>query len=227
MLSKCYLPITDRLSPNGPDFGELKAPPDPIHPRQPENARPISALPSVPPIHVTPATPDEGTRHIHTIYVPSEELAPIEEQLSPTTEKDASKSKKVQQMLKNRVHKGHARISTISKKIGHGVARTGSLRRSNSAPGQFELISMSEYLVFFFAHDLSVQIFIPSSVPHITRHPRYTHVDSSDLSFSHRTMAYQAGRLHPHRLHPSHLPNKQREGIVGRQGKTGCSAICG
>ena len=52
-------------------------------------------------------------------------------------EKDTSTSRKVQQMLKNRVHKGHVTISTISKKFGHGVVRTksGNLRRSNSAPG--------------------------------------------------------------------------------------------
>lgn len=48
-----------------------------------------------------------------------------------SSDRDTSKSKKVQQMFKNQVHKGHARISTISKK----VVRNGTLRRSNSTPG--------------------------------------------------------------------------------------------
>lgn len=52
---------------------------------------------------------------------------------------DGSKSKKekVQKMLKTGVHKGQERITTISRKIGHGVARHGSLRRTNSTPGDF------------------------------------------------------------------------------------------
>lgn len=50
-------------------------------------------------------------------------------------EKD-KKGKRVQQMLKNQVYKQSARFNTISKKIGHGVARGSmTLQRSNSAPG--------------------------------------------------------------------------------------------
>ncbi|KAI5117629.1 hypothetical protein M0805_001272 [Coniferiporia weirii] len=53
---------------------------------------------------------------------------------SQYTERD-KKGKRVQQMLKNQVHKQSARINTISKKIGHGVTRSSmSLNRSNSAP---------------------------------------------------------------------------------------------
>lgn len=47
---------------------------------------------------------------------------------------DTSKSKKVQQMLKNRVDKGRAGISAVSRKIGHGVVKNG-VRRTNSTPG--------------------------------------------------------------------------------------------
>ena len=51
-------------------------------------------------------------------------------------EKDTSKGKKVQKMFKEGVHKGQARITTISKKIGSGVARgSGGLGRSKSTPG--------------------------------------------------------------------------------------------
>ena len=54
-------------------------------------------------------------------------------------ERGDKKGKRVQQMLKNQVHKQSARIGTISKKIGHGVAR-GGLHRSTSAPGQHVLV---------------------------------------------------------------------------------------
>lgn len=54
---------------------------------------------------------------------------------SQATERD-KKGKRVQQMLKNQVHKQSARINTISKKIGHGVSKGPmSLHRTTSAPG--------------------------------------------------------------------------------------------
>ncbi|KAI9464782.1 hypothetical protein F5148DRAFT_1276411 [Russula earlei] len=52
-------------------------------------------------------------------------------------EKDKSAGKKVQKMLKNRVHKEQRRISTIGRKIGHGVGRQRgglTLRRTSSTP---------------------------------------------------------------------------------------------
>jgi len=67
---------------------------------------------------------------------------------------DASKSKKVQQMqqiLKDRVHKGRAGITTVSRKIGHRVSRNGGMRRSNSTPGtRFSPSALS----LFFSTDL-------------------------------------------------------------------------
>ena len=54
-------------------------------------------------------------------------------------EKDKSAGKKVQKMLKNRVHKEQRRISTIGRKIGHGVGRQRgglNLRRTSSTPGK-------------------------------------------------------------------------------------------
>lgn len=50
---------------------------------------------------------------------------------------DTSTSKKVQQMLKQHVHKGRAGISAVSRKIGHGVSKHHQmhLRRTNSSPG--------------------------------------------------------------------------------------------
>jgi hypothetical protein len=78
-----------------------------------------------PPITVTPATPDASSHPV------------TGEKRSTSIDQDSSKGKKVQQMLKNRVHKSQARISTISRKIGHGMARnsSASLRRTTSAPG--------------------------------------------------------------------------------------------
>jgi hypothetical protein len=54
-------------------------------------------------------------------------------------EKDTSAGKKVQKMLKNRVHKEQRRITTIGRKIGHGVGRHSgglNLRRTTSTPGE-------------------------------------------------------------------------------------------
>jgi hypothetical protein len=56
-------------------------------------------------------------------------------------EKDKSAGKKVQKMLKNRVHKEQRRISTIGRKIGHGVGRQRgglTLRRTSSTPSKDE-----------------------------------------------------------------------------------------
>lgn len=46
---------------------------------------------------------------------------------------DTTKTKKVQQMFKDKVHKGRAGITAVSKKIG----RNGGLRRSTSTPSMF------------------------------------------------------------------------------------------
>lgn len=47
---------------------------------------------------------------------------------------DTTKTKKVQRLLKDQVHKGRAGITAVSRKIGHGVTKNGPLRRSNSTP---------------------------------------------------------------------------------------------
>lgn len=68
-------------------------------------------------------------------------------------EKDKSAGKKVQKMLKNRVHKEQQRISTIGRKIGHGVGRQRgglTLRRTTSTPSKETLILLrtATYLRF-------------------------------------------------------------------------------
>lgn len=56
---------------------------------------------------------------------------------SSETQRSDGRGKRVQQMLKNQVHKQQARITTISRKIGHGVTRSSvSLHRSVSTPGK-------------------------------------------------------------------------------------------
>ena len=114
-----------------------------------------SSLGGALPIRVIPASPNGYSHTAGPLDTSFEMLSPIAERGSGSfvTEREKEKwtangnaangitgsgetfkGKKVQQMLK-RVHKGQARISTISRKIGHGVVR-GSLRRSNSAPGR-------------------------------------------------------------------------------------------
>ncbi|KAF8173314.1 hypothetical protein BJ912DRAFT_1024889 [Pholiota molesta] len=58
---------------------------------------------------------------------------------------DTSKSKKVQQMLKNRVHKSRAGITAVSRKIGHGVVKNGGLRRSTSTPDFHAALQPTSY----------------------------------------------------------------------------------
>ncbi|KAF9059567.1 hypothetical protein BDP27DRAFT_1341214 [Rhodocollybia butyracea] len=66
-------------------------------------------------------------------------------QLAQTHERDPSKSKKMQQKLKNQVQKGSTRISTISRKIGHGVVRNGSLRKLSSMPDFHAVLRPTSY----------------------------------------------------------------------------------
>ncbi|KAF9267127.1 hypothetical protein L218DRAFT_720524 [Marasmius fiardii PR-910] len=98
------------------------------------------------PITISPATPD-GTTEKTTFDQQSEkqDKETVKRTLQPERERDSSKPKKMQQMFKNHVHKGSARISTISKKIGHGVVRNGSLRRSNSTPDFSGLLRSPSY----------------------------------------------------------------------------------
>ncbi|KAJ2923781.1 hypothetical protein H1R20_g13313, partial [Candolleomyces eurysporus] len=62
---------------------------------------------------------------------------------------DTSKSKKMQQMLKNRVkesvRESQLRISAVGRKIGHGVTRNGSLRRSSSTPDFHAVLQQTSY----------------------------------------------------------------------------------
>ncbi|KIN96741.1 hypothetical protein M404DRAFT_162388 [Pisolithus tinctorius Marx 270] len=84
-----------------------------------------------PPITVTPATPADADHRFSIGSEPQEKL-----RRSASMGADPSTGKKVQQMLKDRVHKGQEKISTISRKIGYGVGRSSSLhlKRSSSAP---------------------------------------------------------------------------------------------
>ncbi|KAI0919483.1 hypothetical protein AcV5_001535 [Taiwanofungus camphoratus] len=61
--------------------------------------------------------------------------------------REISRGKKVREVLKNRVHKGQERITTISKIIGHNVGRHGGvhLKRFNSAPNLHAVLSHSPY----------------------------------------------------------------------------------
>jgi hypothetical protein len=62
-------------------------------------------------------------------------------------EKDKSAGKKVQKMLKNRVHKEQRRITTIGRKIGSGVGKQRgglTLRRTTSTPSKGEPSSASD-----------------------------------------------------------------------------------
>ncbi|EGO23192.1 hypothetical protein SERLADRAFT_439938 [Serpula lacrymans var. lacrymans S7.9] len=94
-----------------------------------------------PPIMITPATPAEPNSQFHLA------TDPLNEKRSLSIDRDTSAGKKVQQMFKNRVHKGQARITTISKKIGNGMVRNPSarLRPTGSAPDFHSVLQNHHY----------------------------------------------------------------------------------
>ncbi|KAF8198379.1 hypothetical protein K438DRAFT_1718023 [Mycena galopus ATCC 62051] len=140
-----------------------KGPSEPSsHPEQPASAGPPVddeplTLPIPIPITISPATPDEVSRDFSTDKLPeriSEEKAngPMNGRgRSLSIDRDTSKkSKKMQQMLKDRVNKGQAQISTISKRIGSGVVRNSvvrnrNLRRTNSTPDFHAVLRQTSY----------------------------------------------------------------------------------
>ncbi|KAI6131742.1 hypothetical protein EV401DRAFT_1919508, partial [Pisolithus croceorrhizus] len=95
-----------------------------------------------PPITVTPATPADVDCQFFVGGEPQEKV-----KRSVSMGADPSTGKKVQQLLKDRVHKGQEKISTISRKIGHGVVRSSSLnlRRSSSAPDFYVVLQNHQY----------------------------------------------------------------------------------
>ncbi|KAG1824753.1 uncharacterized protein BJ212DRAFT_1322207 [Suillus subaureus] len=93
----------------------------------------------LPPITVTPATPAEPHRHFPLSMDEKESLKGRRSSSADGT------GRKVQQMLKARVHKGQERISTISRKLGHGVVRNGYLKRTSSAPDFHAVLQNHNY----------------------------------------------------------------------------------
>lgn len=85
------------------------------------------------PINLIPPSPlDDHGKHNGVERKDIQDLNSLQEK----DDHDTSKGKKVQRILKERVHKGQAHIHTISRKIGRGSGRHGPrLKRSNSAPG--------------------------------------------------------------------------------------------
>ncbi|KAG2136578.1 uncharacterized protein EDB93DRAFT_1168404 [Suillus bovinus] len=93
----------------------------------------------LPPITVTPATPAEPHRHFPLSMDEKDSLKGTRSSSADGT------GRKVQQMLKARVHKGQAKISTISRKLGNGVVRNGNLKRMNSAPDFHAVLQNHNY----------------------------------------------------------------------------------
>ncbi|KAJ7641510.1 hypothetical protein FB45DRAFT_825779 [Roridomyces roridus] len=117
------------------------------------------------PITISPATPDETSRASAEKMFGLGEKHPDEGSTSPTAVNGTTgprkrslsldrKPKKMQQLLKDQVKQGQARISTISKKIGSGVRngplrngsmRHGQLRRTNSTPDFHAVLRQTSY----------------------------------------------------------------------------------
>ena len=136
MTDKTFVTIQTQIPPPAGNISETDAAShvDPIH-RQ-----------LVVPINILPATPT--TDFIQETKSPMEDLLSanngekkmnglrVKRSLSVDHgDSSMSKKEKVQQILKNRVHKGRAGITAVSRKIGHGVSKHHQLRRTNSTPG--------------------------------------------------------------------------------------------
>ena len=118
---------------------------------QPESLLGVSAPPI--PIMVTPASPMAHTPAFSQEQLGIDRSAPSHAHESHTSEKTRlsidttrNKGKKVREVFISGVHKGRARVTTISKKIGHNVQHVGRhnsmrLKRSNSAPGTASLLT--------------------------------------------------------------------------------------
>ncbi|KAF9444615.1 TPR-like protein [Macrolepiota fuliginosa MF-IS2] len=138
--------VHEPLTTNGAST-EIPAP-SPTHPTSQLIVAPI-------PITISPATPTNDVTHdvpqgIEEIF--SEKgrgkIDGLRVKRSMSIDRgDTSKSKKVQQILKDRVHKGRAGITAVSRKIGHGVSRHHHLhlRRANSSPDFHEVIRNASY----------------------------------------------------------------------------------
>lgn len=96
-------------------------------------------LSELPPITVTPATPAEPNRHFP---LNMDEKESLKDRRSSSAD---GAGRKVQQMLKARVHKGQEKISTISRKLGNGVVRNGNLKRTSSAPDFHAVLQNHHY----------------------------------------------------------------------------------
>ncbi|KAH7886691.1 hypothetical protein F5I97DRAFT_2017699 [Phlebopus sp. FC_14] len=106
-------------------------------------AEPDCGASQPPPITVTPASPADPDNRFPLSQEKTQEIV----RRSSFVDRDSSKGRKVQRMLKDRVHKGQEKISTISKKIGHGVSKNGSLhlRRTTSAPDFHAVLQNHQY----------------------------------------------------------------------------------
>ena len=125
---------------------------------QPESLLGVSAPPI--PIMVTPASPMAHTPAFSQEQLGIDRSAPSHAHESHTSEKTRlsidttrNKGKKVREVFISGVHKGRARVTTISKKIGHNVQHVGRhnsmrLKRSNSAPGTASFVAIHLMLEF-------------------------------------------------------------------------------
>ncbi|KAI0370661.1 hypothetical protein BV20DRAFT_1052115 [Pilatotrama ljubarskyi] len=139
---------------NGPNPGARTSALFPTVHEQPEPASTTSLNPPIP-ITVTPASPLAQTPHYSqdqlnrpSLNGSSREDASGEKRLSVDDgHTNRGKGKKVREVFISGVHKGRARVTTISKKIGHNVGRhnVGHLKRSNSAPDFRALLGQPPY----------------------------------------------------------------------------------
>ena len=144
------------------------------------------------PYHHSPVRPQ--LRHTTRKVAPfkMEKLGPLPKTQRRRKRRDKSAGKKVQKMLKNRVHKEQQRISTIGRKIGHGVGRQRgglTLRRTTSAPSKEPsiLLRIPADLSFFYKYRYSRLVQSVGNRSGIVPSLFYPFPSSQPLRFDQRT----------------------------------------
>ncbi|KAI0660278.1 hypothetical protein C8Q70DRAFT_980001 [Cubamyces menziesii] len=122
-------------------FPPVQEQPEPVSRASLDAPIPITVTPASPMAHSPAFSQDQLTR----TSLNGREESSGEKRLSVDTNR--GKGKKVREVFISGVHKGRARVTTISKKIGHNVGRHNGmhLKRSNSAPDFRALLGQTPF----------------------------------------------------------------------------------
>ncbi|KAI0755686.1 hypothetical protein C8Q74DRAFT_319092 [Fomes fomentarius] len=132
-----------RVSPPFPPVEEKPEPASSSH----DVSIPITITPASPMPHSPAFSQDQLTQQNGDHRTSKDGGSSEKDRLRLSVDTTRTKGKKVREVFISGVHKGRARVTTISKKIGHNVGRHNNLhlKRSNSAPDFHALLGQTPY----------------------------------------------------------------------------------